>query len=128
MAQHSPPSAEVSGLLAAVSGVFVAVLPVVYLGAGEFGVGPIGFAVLLMEVVTGVVGLGLIGAGVHSSRTGDPRPVVAAVAILGSSAVVGGTGAYVEMSRGPLVPIPAWVVAGLLALGASLGVTERLTG
>lgn len=107
VSQHvSPPSAEVSGPLAAVSGGFVVVLPVVYLGAGGFGVGPVGFAVLLMEVVTGVVGLGLIGAGDHSSRTGDSRPVVAAVAILGSSAVVGGTGAYVEMTGGPLVPIP----------------------
>lgn len=120
-------SGEAWGPVAAVVGVLVAVLPIVYLGPGGIGVGPTRFAVLVMQVVMGVVGLGVVGAGVSSYRTGDPRLAVAAVTILVGLAVVGGVGAYVEMTGGPLVPIPVWVSAGLLAIGVAIGVTSLLT-
>lgn len=79
------------GPVAAVVGVLVTVLPVVYLGPGGIGAGPTRFAVLVIEVIAGVVGLGVVGAGVASYRTGDPRPAVAAVAIIIGLTVVGGS-------------------------------------
>lgn len=118
---------ERSGVLAAALGVVVAVLPVVYLGPGGVGGGPVGFAVLAMEVVAGAAGLGVVGAGVYSYRTGNSRPAVTAVALVSGLVVVGGIGAYVETTGGPLVPIPVWFLAGLLAVGAALGIVDRLT-
>lgn len=89
---------EPVGLLAVVVGVLVIVLPIVYLGPGGFGIGPIGFAVLMMEVVMGIVGLAILGTGIYSYRTGNPRPAIAAVTIICSLTIVGGIGAYIEMT------------------------------
>jgi hypothetical protein len=50
------------------------------------------------------------------------------VVIVSSLAVVGGIGAVVETTGGPLVPVPVWLLAGLLAVGASFVIADRSIG
>lgn len=116
-----------AGRLAFVTGGLVIVLPFVYFGGpGSLDDGPVRFAVLVMESILVGVGVGIIATGRYSQRTGDPGPAIWAVATLCNLAVLGAISAAVEMSGGPLVPIPVWFVAALLAIGVAVWMTNRI--
>ncbi|AQL44610.1 hypothetical protein BV210_17710 (plasmid) [Halorientalis sp. IM1011] len=115
------------GLLAVVVGILVIVLPIHFLGLAFFESGPIAAFVIMVEVVLGLVGLGIAGTGIYSYRTGNQSPAIAAIAMICSLTIVFRIIWYIEIHLYGLVPIWLWVSIGLLTLTASLWLTYQFT-
>lgn len=107
----------VSGL-----GILVAVLPVVLLPSSS---GAVAFVVLVTKGIGVTAGLGVVGVGLYSSRTGDHRPAAATGLVVIASVVVGVIGGLVEVTSGLLVPIWVWFSSAMLAVGVAVVLTYR---
>ncbi|MFB6174268.1 MAG: hypothetical protein ABEI39_06460 [Halobacteriales archaeon] len=110
-----------------VLGVLVAVVPVVLLLSPGDG-GPVTVAVRLLQAVGALAGHLVAAAGAYSYWTGDLRPAAAAGTATVGLVAVGAVGALIETAGGPLVPIPAWLVAAAAVVVASLRLASRVGG
>lgn len=128
MESHSQPkSIPLKGLpfLVSLLGLLIAVLPLVYLPTSS---GPVAFAILMMKAIGVLVGLGVVGVGLYSYRTGNSQPAMATgLAVIGL-VVVGVIGGLIETTGGPLVPIWVWAISALLVVGLAIIVTTRFLG
>lgn len=105
-------------------GILVAVLPLFLLPESS---GPVAFAISVLQGLAVLAGFGVVGAGLYSYRTGNPRPAVATALTLLGFALIGAVGALVETSGGPLIPIWAWVVSAILVGILATATTNRVT-
>ena len=108
-------------------GLLVAVAPFLLVPAPGDG-GPITFVVRLAQVVAVLVGLGVAGTGYRAYRTGDLRPAAAIGLSVVALTLVGAVGGLFETSGGPLISIPAWLLAGIVAVGLSVWAAYRFVG
>lgn len=120
-----PSTGDRRALLVVVFGILVATIPFVLVPPSSPG-DPVAFAVLLVQVIVAVVGLGVAATGVYSYRTGDLRPAIAATTTIVGLVIVGAVGGLVEMAGGPLVPIWVWLLATVTVVIISLTVTYRV--
>lgn len=106
-----------------VLGILVAVLPLLFLPESS---GPVAFAIRLMQGIAVLVGVGVVGTGFYSYRTGNPRPAVATALTILGLVLVGAIGGLVETSGGPLIPVWAWVVSAVLVGAFAITTTNRV--
>lgn len=111
--------------LVALLGLLVAVLPLLYLPSSS---GPVAFAVLVMKAIGVVVGLGVIGVGLYSYRTGNPQPAMATGSAVVGLVVVGIVGGFVETTGGRLVPIWVWALSAVSVVVIAVVLTNRFLG
>ncbi|WP_373189280.1 hypothetical protein [Halolamina sp.] len=108
--------------LVSLLGLLIAVLPLIYLPTSS---GPVAFAILMMKAIGVIIGLGVVGVGLYSYRTGNPQPAMATgLAVIGLL-IVGIIGGLIETTGGPLVPIWVWALSALLVVGTVRIVTNR---
>lgn len=110
-------------LLVSLLGLLVAVLPLMYLPGSS---GPVAFAVLVMKAIGVVVGLGVVGVGLYSYRTGNPRPAMATGSAVVGLVAVGSIGGFVETTSGTLIPIWVWALSAVVVAGTAVVVTNRV--
>lgn len=124
-AKPSPSVKDRRALPVVVLGILVAFVPFLLVPSPGSG-GPITFAVRFMQTIAALVGVGVVGSGIYSYRTGNLRPAATAGSTVVGLILVGGIGGIVEMTGGPLIPIWIWALAALFVIGISLVVTHRL--
>ncbi len=110
-------------LLVSALGILIVILPLIYLPSPG---GALAFPVLIMKGTGIVVGLGVVSIGLHSYRTGDPRPAVATGLTVIGLVTTGVLGGLVETTGGGfLVPIWMWFLASILVIGIAFLVAYR---
>ncbi|KTG09464.1 hypothetical protein AUR64_16955 [Haloprofundus marisrubri] len=109
-----------------VFGVLVALAPLM-LAPFPGGGGPITFIVRLVQGLAVVVGIGVVGAGYRSYRTGKFRFSLAVVLSILSLILVAGIGGLVETSANLFIPIGVWLLAISVVVGLSVVLAFRLT-
>lgn len=114
-------------LILSVAGVLIAAVPVIVLHSPSDR-GGIGFAMLVVQVITTVVGLSVVGVGYYSYRTQRFRPAIRVSLLLVCLGIVGIVGAQVETTGGPLVPIWAWGLAIAVSWAVAAVATKRFEG
>ena len=107
-------------------GVLVAVVPVLLVPFPGDG-GPITFVVRIMQGIAVIIGIGVVGVGYHSYRTGDLRLSLAVGSSILGLTLVGVIGGLVETSGGPLIPRWVWLLAAIVVVGLSVALAYRLT-
>ena len=106
-------------------GGIIAVSPLMLLGIPDGG-GPVGFAAVVIQATTLVIGAGIAGIGYYSYKREDIRLAVGtylAVLFISVSAVVG---AQIEMSGGPLIPIWIWALTVVVSVVASIILSRNI--
>ena len=130
MQQHAEPMQPADdrrALPVVVLGILVAVVPVLLVPFPGDG-GPITFAVRVMQGIAVIVGVGVMGTGYYSYRTGDLRPSVAAGSSILGLTLVGVVGGIVETTSGRFVPLWTWLLAVILVVGLSIIGAYRRNG
>ncbi|WP_049902707.1 hypothetical protein [Halococcus agarilyticus] len=125
--QLASPAGDRRALPVVVLGLLVGIVPSLAVRPPDGG-GPVVVGVYVLWVVAALVGLATVAAGLHSYRTENLRPAMTAATTVTGLILVIAIGALVETSGGPLIPLWAWLVAGALAVGVALAVTERFVG
>lgn len=113
-------------LVLCLAGVLVAVVPAVALYS-PYDRGGVGFAVLVMQVIAGIVGLAIVGVGYYSYRTANLKPTIWVAVALSCLVVVGTVGAWIEMNVGLLVPIWTWALVLVASFLTATFFTVRFT-
>ena len=112
-------------------GLFVALLPIAYLGlpGGEFH--ELTMPVLIMQSTSLVIGIGVICIGYYSKKSGKVLPALATGSFVIGLVVVGFIAAIVEMSGNFLIPV--WLsvlmilITGIVAVLSSVSIVRNMS-
>ena len=120
--RHGSDSSNRLPFIVSALGVLIALVPVISLPSSS---GAVAFAVLAIKGIGILVGLGVVGVGIHSYHTGDRRlAAVTGVTVLGLF-VVGVVGGLIEATTDLLVPIRAWFSSAILVIGLAYTMVAR---
>jgi len=114
------PERDRRALVLCIVGLLVVLTPTWILATPGGPVGPFLFVLLMVQGITGVIGLGVTAVGYRSYRSGDLRPVVAVGVCIAVLIGIWTAGYVVETSVAPVAPYPLWFVFPIV-VGPPLG-------
>ncbi|WP_232819786.1 hypothetical protein [Haloprofundus halophilus] len=104
-------------------GILVAVLPLLLLPKSS---GPMAFVIRLLQVIAVIVGLGVVGAGFYSYRTGNLQLAVTTGLTVIGLVLVAALGGIVETRGNLFIPIWAWFVSAILVTAFAIATINRV--